>query len=169
MPASQKSTDTSRAGTHKTADVAWRSFENAQQATQSTLNTAGEEVHRTVAQFTDLLGLSKAPTEELARQSSRTIDALTQCGAVLAQGAQDISREWVRLAGDRLQHNLEGLKELAHCRTLPDLISLQSRLARENFEHMLSNSRRIAEISLQVVSEASEITAQAEKNERRAA
>ena len=44
-------------------------------------------------QFTEVLGLSDARTQELARQSSQTIDAVTQCGAVLARGAQDISRE----------------------------------------------------------------------------
>ena len=67
-----------------------------------------------------------------------------------------------------MQRNLEGLKELAHCRTLPDVLSLQTRLARENMEQMLNNSRRIAELSLQIASEASEIAGRAEEHASRA-
>jgi phasin family protein len=92
---------------------------------------------------------------------------VAQCGAVLTRGAQDVSREWVKLAGERLQRNLEGLKELAQCRTLPDLIAVQNRLTRENMEHMLNNSRRIAEMSLQVASEASQVTGRTEESASR--
>lgn len=120
-----------------------------------------EEVQRVTEQVTELLGLSETKTRELARASSKATDVMTHCGAVLAQGAQEISREWMKLAGDRLQRNLEGLTELAQCRTVPEFISAQSRLMSANLEHMLNNSRRIAEISLQVVSEAGQATTEA--------
>jgi phasin family protein len=168
MPASHKNTEVAREGARQAADAAWRTTESMQRTAQSTLNTAKEEMQRAAEQFTEVLGLSDARAEELARQSSQTIDALTQYGAVLARGAQDISREWVKLAGERMQRNLEGLKELAHCRTLPDVIAVQNRLMRENMEHMLNNSRRIAELSLQVASEASQVTGRAEENASRA-
>jgi phasin family protein len=162
MPASQKNVENGREGARQAADAMWRTTESMQRTAQSTLNTTKQEMQRAAEQFTEVLGLSDARAQELTRQSSQTIDAVTQCGAVLARGAQDISREWVKLAGDRLQRNLEGLKELAHCRTVPDLISVQTRLARENMEHMLSNGRRIAEMSLQVASEASQIAGRVE-------
>ena len=167
MPAAQKNTEVGREGARQAADAAWRTTESMQRTAQSTLNTAKEEMQRAAAQFTEVLGLSDARADELARQSSQTIDAVAQCGAVLTRGAQDISREWVKLAGERLQRNLEGLKELAQCRTLPDLIAVQNRLTRENMEHMLNNSRRIAEMSLQVASEASQVTGRAEENANR--
>jgi hypothetical protein len=167
MPASQKNTEVAREGARQAADAAWRTTERMQQTAQSTMNTAKEEMQRAAEQFTEVLGLSDARAEELARQSSQTIDALTQYSAVLARGAQDISREWVKLAGDRMQRNLEGLRELANCRTLPDLISVQNRLMRANMEHMLNNSRRIVEMSLQVASEASQVTGRAEENASR--
>jgi phasin family protein len=163
MPASQKNTEVGR----QAAEAAWRPTESMQRTAQSTLNGAKEEMQRAAEQFTEVLGLSDARTQELARQSSQTIDAVTQCGAVLARGAQDISREWAKLAGERMQRNLEGLKELAHCRTVPDLISLQTRLARENMEHMLNNSRRIAEMSFEVVSEASQVAGRVEESASR--
>ncbi len=161
MATSQKSTEAGREGTRQ-AEAAWRTGENLQRTAQSTLDTAKETAHRATEQFTEVLGLSGASAEELARQSSRTIDTMAQCGTVLAQGAQDISSEWIKLAGNRLQRNLQGLQELAHCRTVPEVVSIQSRLLRENMEQMLSNSRRIAEISLQVASEASQVAKQVE-------
>jgi len=124
---------------------------------------SNEEIQHVTEQFTEFLGLSEKKTQELASETSKAMDAVTHCGAVLAQGAQEISREWMKLAGDRLQRNLEGLNELAQCRTVPEIISVQSRLMSANLEHMLRNSRRIAEISLQVVSEAGQATAEAAK------
>jgi hypothetical protein len=99
MPASHKNTEVAREGARQAADAAWRTTESMQRTAQSTLNTAKEEMQRAAEQFTEALGLSDARAEELARQSSQTIDALTQYSAVLARGAQDISREWVKLAG----------------------------------------------------------------------
>jgi len=124
---------------------------------------SNEEIQHVTEQFTEFLGLSEKKTQELASETSKAMDAVTHCGAVLAQGAQEISREWMKLAGDRLQRNLEGLNELAQCRTVPEIISVQSRLMSANLEHMLRNSRRIAEISLQVVSEAGQATTEAAK------
>jgi phasin family protein len=166
MPVSQKNNEMGREGARQAADAAWRTSETMQRAAQSTLSTAQQEMQRAAEQFTEVFGLSETRTEELARQSSQTIDAVTQWGAVLTRGAQDISREWFRLAGERMQRNLEGLKELADCKTLPDLMSVQSRLARENMELFLNNSRRIAELSLQVASEASQVTGRAAEHSR---
>src|SRR6266540_2762708 len=105
--------------------------------------------------------------ENLQRTAQSTLDTMAQCGTVLARGAQEISSEWIKLAGNRLQRNLQGLQELAHCRTVPEVVSVQSRLVRENMEQMLNNSRRIAEISLQVTKEASEVAKRDKENTSR--
>ncbi len=167
MATSQKNSEAGRERTRKTADPTWRTSENIQRAAQSTLDAANEGVRRTTEQFTEVFGLSNATAEQVARQSSQTVEAMAQCGTVLARGAQDISSEWIKLAGDRLQRNLQGLQELAHCRTLPEVVSVQSRLVRENMEQMLNNSRRIAEISLQVTKEASEVAKRDKENTSR--
>jgi phasin family protein len=167
MPASQKNNHVGREGARQAAEAAWRTTEDMQRTAHSSLSTAREEMQRANEQFSEVLGLTNASADEIARQSSQTIEAVTQYGAVLAKGVQEISREWAKLAGDRLQRNLEGLKELAHCKTLPDVISLQTRLARENMEQMLSNSRRIAELSLQVADEASQVAVRADEHASR--
>jgi hypothetical protein len=60
-----------------------------------------------------------------------------------------------------MQSNLDGLSALARCRSMYDLVALQSALMRNNLEQMLTNSRRIAELSTRITDEASRtITAQ---------
>jgi phasin family protein len=68
------------------------------------------------------------------------------------------------LSQRRWQRNLDGLNALARCRSLQDLVAVQSSLIRDNLEQTLENSRRMAELTLQMADEASRtVTAQAEK------
>ena len=84
------------------------------------------------------------------------------------RGVQDVSREAFELSQKRLQTNLDGLSQLARCRSLSDFIAVQSSLLRENLEQTLNNSRRLAELTMHVTGEATRtVTAQAEKTTRR--
>ena len=94
--------------------------------------------------------------------------ALAERNAVLARGFQDISREWASLAQDRLQRNLDGFNALLRCRSWPDLVAAQSSLARDNLELLVTNTRRLAELSIEVASEAAQkITDEAEESAKR--
>jgi len=66
--------------------------------------------------------------------------------------------------------NTERLARLAQCRNLQDLAAVQTELARENLHEMIDNSRRIAQRSMEVASEAARtITAETGKAARWAA
>ncbi len=164
--------ETANAGQHATqagAEIARSNVETVQQAVQSSLNMAAQVAERSVEQFTSIFGLSGERAEETAQQSSRNIEAIAECNTVLARGFQDISREWASLAQDRLQKNLDGFNALLRCRSLQDMIAVQSTLVRDNLEQMLDSGRRIAEMSLQVADEAAQkIAVRAEKNAKRA-
>ena len=83
------------------ADVARQSAETAQQAFRSGLNTATQSYRQVTDQFTQALGFSGPDAEELARKTSQNVEEVTQASTVLAQGAQEISREWFGLAQAR--------------------------------------------------------------------
>jgi len=71
------------------------------------------------------------------------------------RGLQDVSREWFELSQKRLQTNLEGLNALARCRSMNDLVEVQSSLIRDNLEQTVDNSRRLAELTIRLADEAS--------------
>ena len=151
------------------AEIAERSTETVQQIVQSTVQMATQATERSVEQFAQVFGFPGRQTDETAQQSSQNIEALAEASTVLAQGAQEISREWLSLAQNRFKQNLDGFNELLRCRSLPDLIAVQSSLMRDNLEQILSNSRRIAELSVKVADQAAQkIAAQARETEKRA-
>ena len=101
--------------------------------------------------------------------SSRNIQAVAECSTVLAQGVQDISREWLDWAQHRFQQQLEGINALLRCRTPQDFVVVQSDQVRQNLELLIESTRRIAERSVQLAEVAGEkIAIQAEETAGRA-
>src|SRR5919199_4126210 len=150
------------------ADIAQSVTEIGQQAVQSTLHMAVQVAERSVDQFERAFGLSDT-VGETVQQSSQNIQAIAECTTVLAQGVQDISREWLDWAQKRMQRQLEGFDAVLRSRTPQDLIAAQSDLVRGNLELLLDTSRRVAERSRQLAEEAGmKITAQAESTAARA-
>ena len=151
------------------AEIAKNGAETVQQIVQSSVEMATQATQRSVEQVAQVLGFPGRQSEETARQSSQNIEIVAEASTVLAQGIQEISREWMSLAQDRFRRNLDGFGELLRCRTLPDFIAVQSGLMRDNLEQILSNSRRIAELSVQVSEQAAQkIAAQTREHEKQA-
>jgi hypothetical protein len=157
----------------RAAESARQAAETAQETVRVTFETASQALQRTTDEIVRSLGFTGPHTEELTQQSSRNVEAIARCSSVLARGLTEISREWLNLAQHRMQTNLSGLEALGRCRTLQDLITAQSQLMRDNMQEIISNSRRIAELSVQVTSEAaqtiSDATRSATQHGRRAA
>jgi hypothetical protein len=136
-------------------DIAHSVTEISQQAVQSTLHMTAQVAERSVDQFERALGLSETDGEAL-QQSSENLQAIAECSSVLAQGMQDISREWLDWAQKRMQRQLEGMDALLGSRTAQELMAAQSDLMRGNLELLLDSGRRIAERSVQMAEEAAE-------------
>ena len=152
--AAEAGEQTVRAGT----EAARRSAETAQQGFREVTD-----------QFTQAFGFAGPHSDELARMSSQNVQAVMQASTVVVQGLQEISREWFGLAQDRFTKNLDGLNELARCRSIPDFVAVQSGLVRDNLQQMLDNGRHIAQISVRVADDAARvIQAQADANTDRA-
>ena len=157
--------EVARAGEHAVragAEAARRGTETAQQTARSGLNMAADMAQRSLDQFTRAFSGDNA--DEAARIASRNLQALTDSGAVFARGFQDISQEWVTFAQKRLQQNFEGLNRLSNCRSLQDMVQVQSDLARTGLAEAIEGTRRIAQVSLRVADEAGQkIAAQGDR------
>lgn len=156
--------DTMKAGVEGAQTMA----RTVQETLQNNLGAVSEMARRSTEHTVRLFGLPTRNAEDLTGQTSENLRAVTQSGTALARGVQDVSREMFELSQKRLQRNLDGLNQIARCRSVADLLAAQSSLLRDNLEQTLDNSRRLAELTIQVVEEATKsTTAQAQHTAQR--
>ena len=152
MARNNHESDNARAGVREATDRA-----------EDVMQTGIHAAQRVAEEFGRVLGVG-GQNENLTRQASQNLEAITETGSVLIRGFQDVSREWLELMQERLRKNAEGMTKLAQCRTLPDLAAVQSDLARDNLNQIIDVTRRIAERSMKVADEAAKtITAETGK------
>ena len=137
-------------------DAGQQAIDSAAGSAQEATIVGLDGARRMTDQFTRVLGLSGRESEAVARQASENLGALAETGTVLARGFQDVSREWLTLSQHGLQKNIEGLTELARCRSIQDLLAVQSELMRNNWHYMIDVSRQIAERSIEIANEAAQ-------------
>jgi hypothetical protein len=156
--------ETLRAGVEGTQTLA----RAMQEAMQNSFGAVSEMARRSTDQALQVFGHSNGDAHELTEQASQNLRAVAQSGTALARGVQDVVRECVELSQKRLHTNLDGVSHLARCRSVSDLVALQTALIRNNLEQTLDNSRRLAELTIQMTDEATRTVAvQAEKTAQR--
>jgi phasin family protein len=152
--AAREATDAGEHMLRASIEAGQQSAGAAQAAMTTGLNTAGQSFQRATDQMTRAIGFGGPQFEEMARQSSQNVEAMTQANTVLVRGAQDISREWLELAQSRLQKNLDGLNALSRSRSLQEFAAAHTDLVRANMQQVIDTSRRVADVSVRVASEA---------------
>lgn len=101
-------------------------------------------------------------------EAAHNLQAVAQSSTALARSLQEVSREVITRSQQRLQRNLDGLQAIALCRSMTDFVEVQSSLLRDNLEQTVENSRRLAELTLQMSDEATRtLTVQTEKATQR--
>ena len=143
----------------------------AQDTARAGQNAAAEGTQRMADQVTQMFGLSGERGEELTRRSAQSIEAVTQASTAMTRGLQDLSREFITLAQEGIQRNVDALGAISRCRSFQELVALQSELMRDNLQHTLESTRRVAEVSTRIASEATQTIARqsGERGQRRAA
>jgi hypothetical protein len=153
--------DTLRAGVESAQTMA----QAMQEAVSNSLGAFSELARRSTGQTLDQ---PDGTTRGLTEEAAHNLRAVAQSSTVLTRGLQEVSREVVSRSQQRLQRNLDGLQALARCRSMTDLVEVQSSLLRDNLEQTLENSRRLAELTLQMTDEATKtVTVHADKTAQR--
>ncbi|QRM35512.1 phasin family protein [Microvirga sp. VF16] len=140
------------------------------EAAAEAVQDGGQEVHETVeanlhaaSEIVDsVVETSKRQIPEALTwldQASHHVQAVVQSNRILARGAGTITLEWFGLRQERLLKNVESGIDLLTCRSMPDVIRLQSALVRQNVEQMIDNSQRLTQLTVQVAQDASRIVA----------
>src|SRR4051812_36520526 len=148
---------------HQESETARAGVREATDRAEDVMQTGIQAAKRVAEEFGRVLGVGG--NENLTRQATQNLEAITETGSVLIRGFQDVSREWLELMQERLRKNAEGMTKLAQCRTVPDFAAVQSDLARDNLNQIIDLTRRIAEQSMKVADEAAKtITAETGKS-----
>ncbi|GJE43282.1 phasin family protein [Methylobacterium soli] len=144
----------------KMVDLRDQAAENTKRIVQKGLETASQQARDVADRFTRTLGFSGEDSERLARQSKQNLEAVTRCGTVLTQAFQESSRHWFDLSRKQWQRNLDGLNKLTHAKSVQEFTAIQSDLVRESLQHVIQDSRTIAETAVRAVDEASKTFSQ---------
>ncbi|WP_201842632.1 phasin family protein [Microvirga zambiensis] len=156
--------DTLRAGVESAQTMA----QAMQEAVSNSFNAFTELTRRSTGQTLPMGSRPEGELQGLTEEAAHNLRAVAQSSMALARGLQEVSREVVTRSQQRLQRNLDGLQALAHCRSMTDFVEVQSSLLRDNLEQTMENSRRLAELTLQMTDEAAKtVTVQAEKTAQR--
>jgi hypothetical protein len=139
-----------------------------QEAVQTGFGAFSELTRRSAGQNLQTINRPDAVALGLSEEAAHNLRAVAQSGTVLVRGLQEVSREVADLSQKRLQRNLDGMQALARCRSVTDVVEVQSSLLRDNLEQTIENSRRLAELTLQMADEATRtVTVQAGKTAER--
>lgn len=126
--------------------------QKVQAMAQASLPVTSEIVDRA----TEVTARQAQMTSNLLDHAPHYVQAIARSNRILAQGAGTIALEWFSLRQERLLKNLDGMNDLLACRSMPDLVNLQSSLVRQNVEQMIGNSQRLVQVSAQVAQEATQ-------------
>jgi hypothetical protein len=107
-------------------------------------------------------------TVNASQRATRTLDdnvrTFADMSTTLTSGVQELSREWWMVTQQRMRTNMELLNKLLSCRTLEEAISIHSELAKSNLQQPFEDSRRLMDLSLQLMSKmASQVESNAER------
>ena len=156
--------DTLRAGVESAQTMA----QAMQEAVSNSFSAFSELARRSSGQTLPMASRPEGELQGLTEEAAHNLRAVAQSSTALARGLQEVSREVVTRSQQRLQRNLDGLQALARCRSMTDFVEVQSSLLRDNLEQTVENSRRLAELTLQMTDEATKtVTVQAEKTAQR--
>src|SRR5215207_6314565 len=112
MARNNHESDNARAGVREATDRA-----------EDVMQTGIHAAQRFAEEFGRVLGVG-CQNENLTRQASQNLEAITETGSVLIRGFQDVSREWLDLMQERLRRNAEGMTE---ARAMPHVAGLRRR------------------------------------------
>ena len=82
------------------------------------------------------------------------IEAVVESGKILAGGAQDLGKTYVEEAKSAYETLTSDLKELAAVKSPTELVQLQGKIARRNFDAMVAASSKNTEAMIKLYSEA---------------
>ncbi len=88
--------------------------------------------------------------EDLMALGRENAQALVESGTALAKGMRDLSALWLGLAQATMDESVGVAKAVLECKSVPEVLSVQTRAAKRNYERFVGESRKFSDVSLKV-------------------
>ena len=93
--------------------------------------------------------------DELAGFGKDNVEAVMTSGAILAKGMQDLNNVWLGLARASVEDAVGAAKALFGCKTVAEVVEVQTGLAQAQYEKFVEDSRRLSAMSAKLSENAS--------------
>jgi hypothetical protein len=80
--------------------------------------------------------------------------AVMRLGSLMAGATQTVSQEWFAYTQAALRRNVEGMSELARCRSFGDLVESQNDLLKRQLDELAQSSARVSDRLMSAAQEA---------------
>lgn len=93
---------------------------------------------------------------EVIAMSRDNVEACIECGNLTASLAKDMSSEMVEYANKTFSDNMEFSKDAFACRTINDMVELQTRIVKSSIDSFFNQSSKMSSMLFEFSSEAAE-------------
>lgn len=94
--------------------------------------------------------------DDMIAFNKANVDAFVQSSTQAAAGAEQIAKEAFAFAGKSFETAMENVKAVSTCKTAAEVISLQQKLAKDNFDSLVAESTKLSEMGTVVTKSALE-------------
>ena len=102
--------------------------------------------------------------DEAVAVSRESIDAYVQSSKTLTTGFETLIKEYIEYSNKAFDNAIEASKALTSVKTPQEAIDLQSKIARETFEEMVDEGKKVSDMTAGIIKEAFEpISGQVQK------
>jgi hypothetical protein len=151
------------------ADLFQKNAEALQNTWRFGLETATAMVGRSTDQLGRTLGLSGNGAQQATERSARNAEAVLYASTAATKVMGGMSREYLGLVRHQWEKAIDRMNDLWSCRTPQDVAAVQTDLMCETMGSVLESSRRIADLSLKLVDDATKHMNENTERVRRAA
>lgn len=128
-----------------TTEAATKGYEKALAASQEQVQAAVKNSADAFKGYEDMMAFGKD-----------NMEAVIASGSVFAKGLQDINQTWFGLVQASIEGGVNASKAMMACKTVPEMVEIQSDLARENYNKFLSEGHKVSDLSAKVAEKALE-------------
>ena len=152
--ASRSMTDTGERFASAGIEAGRRNAQGLTSTWRSGSEAASRIAERSMDQLSTMFGMTGDSARQALTHSSGNLQAVMESMTIIADGYQRVSGEWIQFVQGSIEQNLNHLEHYQGCRSLQELMALQTQIARDNLESLLQTLSRASEHSMKVAEEA---------------